>query len=319
MPIQTGQAGIGSANAFGRRYQDWLDAKNQPAAPTVAPGAGTNAPSLPDYGNIEQIIQQINATNQEAQTAALNSRIPMAPELQQQSSQNIAALLNPPTVFGELDVPAAAAGIASGTYGSPFAGMTGIRLTENERIRRMGLGEQMLTGALARNPAAPIADPQSLVHLLQQQQYGAEQAAQERALRERIANAQMANAALQRMRGGGYSSGGGGGGSGPRLPTDYNRPNSGGGTRPTIPPSTPPRPGVPDEFGVPNIGNLDNWYDLTMDQQRAFNQAFGQNPYFGLPDWQNPYSGDIEPAAPLPPLPNLVNYNADVEDFYNYT
>lgn len=309
MPIQTGQAGIGSANAFGRRYQDWLNAKNQPATPTVAPGAGTNAPSLPDYGNIEQIIQQINATNQQAQTAALNSRIPMAPELQQQSSQNIAALLNPPTVFGELDVPAAAAGIASGTYGSPFAGMQGIRLTENERIRRMGLGEQMLTGALARNPAAPIADPQSLVHLLQQQQYGAEQAAQERALRERIANAQMANAALQRMRGGGYSSGGGGGGSAPRLPTDYTRPPA-STYRSNIPALTSTGSTTISELGVPNIGRLDNWMDLTGPQQLEFNAAFGQNPYFGLPDWQNPYSGDISPAD---------NIALDIEDFYNYT
>lgn len=293
-----------------------FDERGRPgAAPTVAPVPGTNAPALPDYGNIEDIIGQINATNQQAQTAALNQRIPLAPELQQQSSQNIAALLNPPTQFGELDVPAASAGVASGTYGSPFAGMTGIRLTENERLRRMGLGEQFLTGALARNPIAPIADPQSLLHLLQQQQYGAEQAAQERALRERIANAQMANAALLARNRGYSAGGGGGGGTAPRLPTDYTRPPA-AGTRPNIPPYSP-SPVLPDTVGIPNIGGLDNWYDLTSAQQQAFNTGFGQNPYFGLPDWQNPYSGDEPPAAPAPPLPTL-GFNADAEDFWNY-
>ena len=283
--------------------------------PPVVPGS--NAPTLPDYGNIEDIIGQINATNQQAQTSALNNRIPMASELQQQSSQNIAALLNPPTQFGELDVPAASAGVASGTVGSPFAGMTGIRLTENERLRRMGLGEQFLSGALARNPIAPIADPQSLLHLLQQQQFGAEQAAQERALRERIANAQMANAALLARNRGYSSGGGGGGGTAPRLPTDYTRPMAAGGTRPNIPPYNPGPGMLPQLVGEPNIGNLDNWYDLTSAQQQAFNTGFGQNPYFGLPDWQNPYSGDEPPAAPAPPLPTL-GFNADAEDFWNY-
>ena len=309
----------GAAQSWANRFQKYLDEQKTANAPAqVASVPGTGAPSLPDYGNIENIIQQINATNQQAQTSALNNRIPLASELQQQSSQNIAALLNPPKQFGELDVPTGAAAVASGTVGSPFAGLMGINLTENERLRRMGLGEQFLTGALARNPAAPLADPQALVHLLQQQQYGAEQASQERALRERIANAQLANAALQarnaRSRGGGSY--------GPAIPTDYGRPGSAvvsapGGVRPNIPPDIAPQPGVPQEFGTPNLGNLDNWYDLTGPQQQAFNTAFGQNPYFGLPDWQNPYSGDEAPAAPQPALPTL-GYNVNPNDYWNY-
>jgi hypothetical protein len=194
--------------------------------------------------------------------------------------------------------------------------MTGLQLTENERIRRGQLAQGNLTAALGRNPAAPIADPQQMFQSLQQQMFQAEQNKLARDLQERIVNAQMANAALRQR------SGGGGGRFGPSLPTDYNRPTggttSGGGYKPSIPPGPPrpPSPGPsPGPSGIPNIGELDNWYDLTPEQQAAFNESFSQNPYFGMPDYENPYSGD---ERPLPPLPNLA-YNADVEDFYNYT
>jgi hypothetical protein len=314
-----GSAGRGAATDFANRYNAFLQQQNAPAAP-IAPGGGTSAPSLPDYSQIEDIIQSINATNQQAQTNALNQRIPGGPALEQQSSQYIQNLFgdanDPNRRYGELDVPAASAAVASGTVGSPFAGITGLQLTENERIRRGQLAEGNLSAALGRNPAAPIADTQQMYQSLQQQMYQAEQNRLARDLQERIANAQMANAAL-RQRNADRSSR-----YGPSLPTDYDRTGggaaSGGGHKPKIPPGpTPPVPPTPRPGPgmLPNIGELDNWYDLTPQQQAEFNAAFGQNPYFGMPDYMNPYSGD---DAPLPPLPNLT-YDPDVEDFYNYT
>lgn len=312
-----GSAGRGAATDFANRYNAFLQQQNAPATP-IAPGGGTNAPSLPDYSQIEDIIQSINATNQQAQTNALNQRIPGGPALEQQSSQYIQNLFgdanDPNRRYGELDVPAASAAVASGTVGSPFAGITGLQLTENERIRRGQLAEGNLSAALGRNPAAPIADTQQMYQSLQQQMYQAEQNRLARDLQERIANAQMANAAL-RQRNADRSSR-----YGPSLPTDYNqsgaaKPPPSGGHKPNIPPGPPNRQGPLPTSGVPNIGGLDNWYDLTPQEQAAFNAAFGQNPYFGMPDYQNPYSGD---ELPLPPPPNLT-YDPDVEDFYNYT
>jgi hypothetical protein len=293
---------------------DVIRGDSHPAAPTASGSAGT--PSLPDYSQIENIIQQINATNQQAQTSALNQRIPGGPALEQQSSQYIQNLFgdanDPNRRYGELDVPAASSAVASGTVGSPFAGMTGLQLTENERIRRGQLAQGNLTAALGRNPAAPIADPQQMFQSLQQQMFQAEQNKLARDLQERIVNAQMANAALRQRGGGG---GGGGGRFGPSLPTDYGRAGvttpSASGFSANIPgsPSTTARLPTDLTVGLPNIGNLDNWSDLTVGQQTGFNEAFGQNPYFGVPDYQNPYSGDAGPSGPV-----------DLEDFlYNYT
>jgi hypothetical protein len=88
---------------------------------------------------------------------------------------------------------------------------------------------------------------------------------------------------------------------------------SASGFRANIPrsPSTTARLPTDLTVGVPNIGNLDNWADLTVGQRTGFNEAFSQNPYFGVPDYQNPYSGDVAPAN---------NGPVDLEDFlYNYT
>lgn len=283
------------------------------AATPIAPGA-TETPELPDYGQIEDIIQQINATNQAAQTSALNQRIPGGPALEQQSSQYIQNLFSdandPNRRYGELDVPAASAAVSSGTVGSPFAGVTGLKLTENERIRRGQIAQGNLSAALGRNPAAPIADPQGMFQSLQQQMFQAEQNRLARDLQERIANAQMANAALRQRN----ARDGGGGRYGPSLPTDYGRPGVGtpsaAGFRANIPGAPSPSGTLPSgPRGIPNIGGLENWADLTPEQQTGFNTGFSQNPYFGVPDYENPFSGDTAPSGPV-----------DLEDFlYNYT
>lgn len=293
-----------------------------PGAPTTGTGTGTGTsiPTLPDYSQIQSIIQQINATNQQAQSSANAARIPNATALETQSSQNIAALLNPPDVYAELDVPAAARGVASGTVGSPFAGVTGLNLTRTQQMADRAAGQQQLNMAYARNPGAQIADPQQLLQFRSAQEFQAQQNALARALQERIVNAQMANEALQNRLYGRFR---GGGGYGPNLPTDYNRRGTGtgtggGGVTPNIPP-LPPNPSPrPSGGAVPNIGALDNWYDLTAGQQTAYNQALSQNPYFGLPDWQNPYSGDAQPLPDLGPAPQFGGYDPYADDYFNY-
>ncbi len=302
--------------------QRGLPTPGTPVPPT--PGAGP-FPKLPDYSQISDIIGQINATNQAAQTSALNARIPGGPALEQQSSQFIQNLFSdandPNKVFLEADVPNAAYGVGSGTVGSPFAGSVGMLRTERERIDRGERAQRGLTGALARNPAAPIADPSRLVEMGAGQAFTAEQSALDRAQRERMFNAEMANRALNLRN---YGRGGGGGGYGPNVPTDYGRPGTPDSTTygPGIPPG--PRPPTPPPYvgpgGVPNIGRLENWAEFDPGTQRAFNEAFRSNPYFGMPDYENPYSGDLPPAAPLPPLPNLVGGPQNLDDFlFNYT
>jgi len=198
-------------------------AGTSPAAGAAPSTAGGGAPALPDFSEISNLIGQINATNQSAQHAANAGRIPGASQLEQLSSNSIANLLNPPRQLGEMDTGAAAAVLGSGTSGSPFGGHMGVLLNENERIRRQGIGQQFLTSALARNPAAPIADPQQLLQFIQQQRFQADQAARNRDFegqQNALNRALQAQVALMNQNRAGH---------GPSLPTSYGRPRAGGG------------------------------------------------------------------------------------------
>lgn len=77
--------------------------------------------------------------------------IPNAPALEQQSSADIAALLNPPTMFADTSRKAAEIGAGRGVSQSAAAYSGGLRMTDEERLQRMALGEQFLTGAYGRN------------------------------------------------------------------------------------------------------------------------------------------------------------------------
>jgi len=293
------------------------------ATPGVTPGAtpASTTPVLPDYSQISNIIAQINAQNQQAQQASNAGRIPFAPQLEQQSSQFISNLYNdanraPGEMFANISTNAAEAAVAGGYAGSPFAGVSGLRLNEEERLRRGGLAQGYTSAALARNPGFTPADPQSLVQMLSQQMYGAGQNQMERDLRERIANAQMANAALQNRRNiNAYNNRS----YGPSLPTDYGRPGMGtiaaAGSQTNIPED-------PNRFGPyqlpkvsPNIGGLENWMDLNRWQQDDYNRLLSQNPYFGMPDYMNPYSGDE--MGPGTPGWNAAGAVADAEIPYD--
>lgn len=97
------------------------------------------------------------------QQAANAARIPNDPALESQSSSQIAALLNPGSFFPDTDRMAAEQGAGSGVPGSGAANSSGVRMTAAEQLSRIALGESLLSGADARNPAAQVVNPLSVI------------------------------------------------------------------------------------------------------------------------------------------------------------
>lgn len=278
------------ANALpsGNFFQDprAMGTGNANRNPTVAQGAqrtpatsigevgNTAAPALPQFSEISDLINQINASNAAAHQQSLANRIPGGTRLEQLSSDAISDLLNPPRQFAEIDVPSAARALGQGVSGSPFAGIQGIQMSQNERIRRQGIGQQFLTSALARNPAAPIADAQALAQFLGQQQFGANQAALNRDFQARQAalNRQLqAQLGLLSHNQPHYRSGSD---YGPRLP----RTSSTGSFSAGIPgPSPYYDPSLySGDYDIPDLAGDD--FDFTP--QPDFNQGFPVSPEY---------------------------------------
>lgn len=115
-----------------------------------------------------ELIDSLNASNRVAQSESNAARIPNSRELEQQSSDAIAALLNPPAMFADTNRYAAETGAGRGIGGSSAADSTGVRMTDNERLRRISLGQQFLSAADARNPGAAIVNPLQVIALQEQ-------------------------------------------------------------------------------------------------------------------------------------------------------
>lgn len=162
-----GPSGSGPTNVF----DQWKQSSSSGGIPrdtglvSGGQGSGAAAQYLGAIGpNIGMgSIPYLNELNIGQQQAANQARIPGAAGLEAQSSADIAALLNPPAMFPEVDRRAAEVSAGRGIAGSSGAGATGVRMTDEERLRRMALGEQFLSAATARNPAAPIVDPMNFV------------------------------------------------------------------------------------------------------------------------------------------------------------
>lgn len=82
-------------------------------------------------------------------------RVPQGAALEQASSDSIAGLLNPPSMFPDVARMSAERGAAVGVPGSPNAFSVGLKMSDDERLKRIALGQQFLSGAYARNPALP--------------------------------------------------------------------------------------------------------------------------------------------------------------------
>lgn len=113
-------------------------------------------------GKLGQLTDLINTMNRNAQKQSLEARIPNNPALEAKSSANIGSELGgqvPTDVMNLLGQQAAERGVATGAVGSPNANAAYLRALGLTSLGMQEQGQQDLTRADARNPAAPIFDP----------------------------------------------------------------------------------------------------------------------------------------------------------------
>lgn len=110
----------------------------------------------------KQISDIVNSINRNAQQSALSARIPNNPALEAKSSENIASELSgqvPQDVMNLLAQQAAERGVATGDVGGPNANAAYLRSLGLTSLEQQQVGQQNLSAADVRNPAAPIYDP----------------------------------------------------------------------------------------------------------------------------------------------------------------
>lgn len=211
--------------------------------PNVTSGASGVAPA--GGMDLTALTHFINNLNQQAQTAANRNRIPQNAALETQSSANIGNELHgvvAPDVLRLLQQQAAERGVATGTAGSPNSNAAYLQALGLTSMGLQEQGQHDLSGALARNPAAPIFDPTTQIMNPYQ---SASLAQQDRFERDRMALEEQRLALDAAHAGGGGGGGGYGRGGvgpsgvplseGPNIALGYNGPA--GGTY--IPPADP--------------------------------------------------------------------------------
>lgn len=117
---------------------------------------------LQSNNRLGQLSDLVNTINRNAQQQSLQARIPGAPALEAQSSQNIGSELQgqlPQDVMNLLGQQAAERGVATGGVGSANANASYLRALGLTSLGQEQQGQQNLSQAYARNPAAPIFDP----------------------------------------------------------------------------------------------------------------------------------------------------------------
>lgn len=139
-----------------------------PATPQT-PGAIQTSALQSNVGNeqyLTQLSDIINTINRNAQQQANVSRIPGEAGLEQQSSANIAQALGgrlPQDVIAQIGRGAAARGVASGSPWGDSNNAAYLQALGLNSLGMMGTGQDWLTGATARNPAAKIFDPTTML------------------------------------------------------------------------------------------------------------------------------------------------------------
>jgi len=178
-----------------------------------AVGSNNGTPNTgANYGNVEQITQLINEINQAAQQKANAGRIPGEVGLEQQSSANIGNALAgqvDPSTINLLGQQAAERGVGTGSPMGANSNAAYLRAFGLTSMDRMNTGQNWLSAATARNPAAPVYGAQDRFLTAEQEQQ-AQLAREQMANNLRIAQMHYAN---QGRTGGGGSVGGGGGSS----------------------------------------------------------------------------------------------------------
>lgn len=289
----TSPYGISGTSAADYLYSRSVGAPNIPGLPGL-PAAATTGDAL-------NTAEQINAYNLTAQQRANSSRIPGAAGLEAQSSKMIGQELAgevPSDVLNQLGTRAAERGVSIGSPGSSNATAAYLRALGLTSIDQQQRGQQNLTGAYARNPAAPLFDVGSqLITPYQSQQIALQARGQELSRAQAQAQLEMEAAqmsarnraqasALNGGGGGGYGGGsGGGGGGGPRSPIDQSNPF------PTLTGSAPySGPTAGDIFGdYGGYGGATPYYNTIASANQDSGQGYS---YFGPDMGEDPYSLD---------------------------
>ncbi len=108
----------------------------------------------------------INQINQNAQREANAGRIPGGAGLEAKSSANIGSALGgqlPADVMYQIGQQAAERGVSGGSPHGANTNADYLRALGLNSLQLQGTGQDWLTAALARNPAAPIYDPSKLL------------------------------------------------------------------------------------------------------------------------------------------------------------
>jgi len=142
-------------------FNDW-GYYRPPTTPPRVKVNQANVVGLPDY---EALMNKV-ILGQQASNA---SRIPNDPALEEASSASIMPLLMPGTMFSDVNRMAAERGGAAGIPGSANEFGVGLRMNDEERLRRIALGQNLLSQATARNPGANVLNPLELALNPQQQ------------------------------------------------------------------------------------------------------------------------------------------------------
>lgn len=108
-------------------------------------------------------------------TTPVGTVIPNQTALDTTLSTQIAGLVNPGNLFPDTSRQAAELSAARGVPGSAAAYGTGLRMTDEERLSRIALGEQLMSSMAGRNQANVISPTQQATLALQQAQLKLEQ------------------------------------------------------------------------------------------------------------------------------------------------
>lgn len=135
---------------------------------TPAPPVMPKLPTVPDVqaglpNNLDTITNRVNQLNIAGQAAANQARIPGSVGLEAQSSALIANQLAgrvPPDVIRMLQQSAAERGVGQGISGSPNENAAYLRALGLTSLDLQKTGQENLTAALSRNPAARTFNPQ---------------------------------------------------------------------------------------------------------------------------------------------------------------
>ncbi len=174
----------------------------------------SNIAALPQ---IEQLTKMVNEINQRAQQTANAGRIPGGAGLEETSSANIQRALAgelDPSVINQLGQQAAERGAMTGSPLGPGSNAAYLKALGLNSLDLMNTGQDWLSQATARNPAAPIVNAGGMTLTPEQQ---AQIDLQQQSLAEQV-RSNRARESLSRGSGGGVGGGSGGGSMRPASP-----------------------------------------------------------------------------------------------------